>query len=98
MKNLHFDDNMLSHYLEELDYPVIKYKKILHTHYSGRSIPADFNPAVYKKLNIDLHQMSDMEAQEHFILFGMEEGRLYKERQSIDQPKYLLKYLPKWIQ
>ena len=77
---------------------VIKYKKILHTHYSGRSIPADFNPAVYKKLNIDLHQMSDMEAQEHFILFGMEEGRLYKERQSIDQPKYLLKYLPKWIQ
>jgi hypothetical protein len=97
-KNLHFDDSKLPYYLDMLDYPVIKYKKILHTHYSGRSIPRDFNPELYKALNIDLRHMSAKEATDHFILFGMEEGRLYKEKQRINRPGYLLKYLPEWIQ
>jgi hypothetical protein len=99
MKNIHFDDEVLPYYLDELEYPVIKYKKVLHTYYVDRSrLPRDFNPLVYRGLNIDLQQMTLDEVFAHFIQFGMREGRLYKKNQRIVMPEYLQKYLPDWIQ
>jgi hypothetical protein len=99
MKNIHFDDEVLPYYLDELEYPVIKYKKVLHTYYADRSqLPRDFNPLVYRGLNIDLQQMTLDEVSAHFIQFGMREGRLYKKNQRIVMPEYLQKYLPDWIQ
>jgi len=38
-----------------------------------------FNPSTYKKLNHDLNHMSDYEVMDHYIHYGMNEQRKYKE-------------------
>lgn len=38
----------------------------------------DFDPNIYKYINIDLKHLSDNEAYKHFLNFGIKEGRKYK--------------------
>jgi len=38
----------------------------------------DFDAQLYKSINTDLMNMSDEEATQHYILYGAEEGRIYK--------------------
>ena len=38
----------------------------------------DFDPNIYKCINIDLKHLSDNEAYKHFLNFGIKEGRKYK--------------------
>jgi hypothetical protein len=98
LKNLHFDDEMLSHYLNHHDYPIIKYKKIQYTYYEDTNeIPADFDPDVYKSLHIDLQHMTLEDAAYHFRYMGIKEGRTYKRDQTIIIPEYLCDHLPEWI-
>jgi hypothetical protein len=97
-KNLHFDDEMLSRYLNHHDYPIIKYKKIQYTYYSDDAImPSDFDPDVYKSLHIDLQHMTLEDAAYHFRYMGIKEGRTYKRDQTIIIPEYLCDHLPEWI-
>ena len=39
----------------------------------------DFNPTIYKNLHNDLIHMTDDEASQHFLNFGIDENRIYKE-------------------
>jgi ectoine hydroxylase-related dioxygenase (phytanoyl-CoA dioxygenase family) len=41
-------------------------------------VPIDFNPVVYKSLNIDLQNMTDDESIQHYINHGFYEKRVYK--------------------
>ena len=41
----------------------------------------DFNPSIYKNLHNDLIHMTDDEASYHFLNFGIDENRIYKEYQ-----------------
>jgi hypothetical protein len=41
-------------------------------------IPEDFYPDIYKKINIDLQNMSNQEALNHYVIFGYYENRKYK--------------------
>ncbi len=90
-RNLHFDDEKYPFYLNELNYPIIKIKKLSFNHYTG--IPENFNPEEYKNLHIDLKQMTLPQAEEHFKFFGYREGRPYKKNQKIELPKYLEDYI-----
>ena len=97
-KNLHFDDEKLACYLNDCDYPIIKYKKIQYTFYHDTSkIPFDFDPDVYRWLHIDLQHMTLEDAEYHFRHMGIKEGRTYKRDQTIIIPDYLCDHLPDWI-
>ena len=87
LKNIHFDNNKTKYYIEDLNYPIIKLKRLKSTIYEY--MPDDFDPLIYKDLNIDLKQLKDNEALHHFINTGIDEGRLYKKNQEIILPKYI---------
>ena len=91
--NILFDDEYLENYLFHKNYPVVKIKKILSTLYVDKHIPNDFNSNEYKSLNPDLEQLSDKDALNHFIIHGINEGRLYKKNQKTQRPIYLEMYL-----
>ena len=76
-KNIHFDDNMNDYYLNQLNYPIVKIKKLKYNCYKDQ--PPDFNPKEYKNLHMDLKEMSDKEATIHFKNHGYHEGRPYKK-------------------
>ena len=42
------------------------------------TLPVDFNVTLYKTLNGDLQSLSDDDAKNHYLQFGMKEGRSYK--------------------
>jgi hypothetical protein len=88
--NIHFIDKFTENYLYDLDYSVIKIKKMLINSYNNvNKIPSDFNPEIYKKLNIDLINHNETQLKEHFLNHGLKEGRFYKENQVIETPLYL---------
>ena len=103
--NIHFIDRQLEYYLTELQYPIIKYKKLLSTIYTvddkklpdkklpDKKLPEDFDIAIYKKINADLAHLSDTFAPVHFLNTGMAEGRLYKYDQVTVLPEYLYNFL-----
>ena len=63
------DDELLQHY-------------ILYGHKENRKykldIPDDFDPLVYRELNGDLHNLSELELKIHYTAYKDIENRLYK--------------------
>ena len=90
-QNIHFDDNKLMYYLNELDYPIVKLKRISVNNYTNCSLPGDFNGDIYKSLHPDLANVQN--PAEHFVSFGVNEGRLYKHNQIINIHSQLKEYL-----
>lgn len=43
-----------------------------------KNLPVDFDPKIYKKINIDLYNMSDVDAKNHYENYGFYENRQYK--------------------
>ena len=87
-KNIHFDDDVNRQYIENLNYPIIKIKRLFYTNYKHNfinhkqelinKIPEDFCPKFYKYLHNDFKHLSDEEAKQHFLTYGIEEKRHYK--------------------
>jgi hypothetical protein len=93
--NIHFDDEKCINYLQNLNYPVVKLKKINSIYYENRDIPVDFDENVYRNVHPDLRDIVDLKG--HFITFGMSEGRCYKPNQPFSPPQYLVNYLNEYI-
>lgn len=92
--NIHFDNVELKEYLYNLNYPIIKLKKLnSNTYPVNFKIPTDFNPSEYKLLNFDLSHLNNSELRKHFIKSGINDGRLYKKNQIITLPTFLIEYL-----
>jgi GT2 family glycosyltransferase len=92
--NIHFEDKQCNYFLENLKYPIIKIKKILHNYYQNQNtIPNDFDENEYLSLNNDLHGLN-LNLREHFLVNGLKEGRLYKKNQIKTLPPYLIKFIP----
>jgi hypothetical protein len=87
----------LFYYLNDLNYPIVKIKKINNNCYETNDVPSDFDGEVYKSIHPDLINIPD--PLEHFINCGLPEGRLYKPNQNITMngklKKYLLDYVSK---
>jgi hypothetical protein len=92
-ENIHFDNKYLEDYLYNKNYPVLKIKKMLSSHYKNNEIPNDFVANEYRNINSDLSGFSDNEALRHFINNGMKEGRFYKKTQPITLPPFLENYI-----
>jgi len=106
-KNIHFDDEMTSYYLNHLKYPIIKIKKIQSIIYTidpkiyklndeeiiKRILPKDFKSHVYKELHSDLSSLSDSSLERHFVFHGVKEGRKYKFDQQTSIPHYIKKFI-----
>ena len=91
--NIHFDDELNINYIENLNYPIIKLKKIESVSYnicnnikqkSNTELPNNFDPNMYKILNIDLNNLNIKELGEHYLKYGVNEGRVYKTIDLID--------------
>jgi GT2 family glycosyltransferase len=92
--NIHFDDKQCKYFLENLKYPIIKIKKLLHNYYQNQNtIPNDFDENEYLSLNNDLYGLN-LNLRQHFLLHGLKEGRLYKKNQKKTLPTYLIKFIP----
>jgi hypothetical protein len=91
--NIHNDHVYLREYLYKKYYPIVKIKRLTSTCYFNNILPRDFNSEEYKKLNSDLSHFSKKDATNHFLKYGMNEGRLYKKNQVIILPKYLINYM-----
>jgi hypothetical protein len=93
--NINFDDEKLFHYLNDLNYPIVKIKKINGNFYLDSRLPEDFNEDIYKNMHVDLINIPD--PVQHFLKCGIPEGRLYKPNQHVNiNPKlkeYLLNYV-----
>lgn len=59
------------------------------TSYSTNSLPPDFNPEIYKSLHMDLVQLSEQGAVNHFITSGWREGRKYLHNQTNNLPNFI---------
>lgn len=92
---LQADNNLFEKFLKK-GFPSIKIKKIYsNTIYNKDEQFSDFNPKIYKNLHNDLVHLSDKCAHNHFINYGIIEGRIYKEKQKINCNKYLKKIIDK---
>lgn len=91
--NIHFENNSLEHYLYNKKYPIVKIKKILSHHYQDNNIPDDFDSNEYKMVYPDLLGFDDDVAKQHFIDYGIHEGRFYKKNQIANMPFFLNNYL-----
>ena len=91
--NIHFDNHYLQHNLYNLNYPIIKLKKIESNYYENKELPNDFKPLEYQEINRDLIDMDESSLIHHFIHFGINEGRNYKKNQINKLPLFLEKYL-----
>jgi len=83
------------HYLNELNYPIVKIKKIGTPSYDNYTLPSDFNPAEYIDANPDLKYVND--AQSHFLEKGINEKRRYKKNQRIRVYEPLKEYLLEYV-
>jgi hypothetical protein len=90
-KNIHFDDEKLMYYLNVLNYPIVKLKKINNNFYNELGLPSDFNGETYKSLHPDLTNHPN--PVEHFLVYGLQEGRIYKPNQRITIQNQLKEYL-----
>lgn len=97
--NIHFSDNKIMHYLNDLNYPIVKIKKINCNYPPNindniQILPEDFNCDDYRKFNPDLKNVVDLE--KHYLQYGYLENRYYKKGQYIfiypPLKEYLLKY------
>jgi hypothetical protein len=95
--NIHIDNTQLKEYLYNKNYPIIKIKKLQFTTYNNRQLPTDFNPIEYRRLNPDLREFNNNDAKNHFINYGMAEGRTYKINQQLIHPEFLTQYVNKII-
>ena len=94
--NIHFDDKTNEHYIKNLNYPVIKLKRLNFTIYNTnffksnkiRKLPNDFDAKIYKNMHADLVHFSDKDASQHFIDYGINEGRKYKKNQESIYPNF----------
>jgi hypothetical protein len=88
--NVHFDDDFNKKFICELNYPIIKIKRLQYTDYKNLpffnkfnkkngSLPTVFCPEIYKSLHNDLKNLSDNEAEKHFLEYGLKENRVYKD-------------------
>jgi len=94
MTNIHSNNKELKNYLYNLNYPIIKIKKLISNYYPNNfKIPKDFKVTEYRSLNIDIANMNDLELRNHFINCGINDGRLYKKNQSSSLPDFLTNYL-----
>ena len=94
--NIHFYDDYTEDYLCNKNYPVIKNKKLMYTFYENNILPSDFNVYEYKNLYSDLaHIDNESILSNHFLKYGMIEGRPYKKNQIKNRKKYLQDYLNK---
>jgi len=93
LSNIHFDNTYLEDHLYNLQYPIIKLKKIQFTSIVFNTLPTDFVPSVYRSLNPDLSMFSDQDVTNHYIQNGTHEGRPYKQNQAIILPTFLQSYL-----
>jgi hypothetical protein len=101
-ENIHFADDKIMHYLNELNYPIVKIKKI-NCNYppnindAVQILPEGFNRDDYRRFNPDLKNVVDLE--EHYLQNGYLENRYYKKGQSIfiypPLKEYLLNYSSK---
>jgi hypothetical protein len=85
--NIHFDDEINIDYIENYSYPIIKLKKLECVSYnitnnikqkSNTELPNDFDANMYKILNIDLSHLNKNKLAEHYLKYGVNEGRRYK--------------------
>ena len=91
--NIHFFDIATAIHLYDMNYPVIKIKKLTSNVYS--EVPQDFNPIEYLEVNPELCSFDEKELADHFMNHGMYQGKLYKKNQTPKLPEYLKKYLDK---
>lgn len=91
--NVNFKEPECQNYIENLNFPIIKIKKLLLTIYETTNIPLDFDTNTYREMNVDLKKISEDKLFEHFFNFGISEGRLYKKNQEIKYPPYINKIL-----
>lgn len=91
--NIHFNNVELEKYLYNLNYPIIKIKKLLINKYMNKNMPSDFNELEYKTLHSDVSHMNSLQLKNHFLKHGMNEGRVYKINQAITLPTFLTNYL-----
>lgn len=94
--NINFDNNKLFHYLNDLDYPIVKIKKINSNFYNDANLPEDFEGESYKRIHADLINIPD--PVEHFLHCGIPEGRIYKQNQVININPQLKEYLSKYAE
>jgi len=82
--NIMFDDVRLRWAILNQGLELIKLKALTRVIYT--KIPTDFDPMIYKYQNADLRHLTDDEARDHFIDYGMAEGRLYKPQKAVLYP------------
>jgi hypothetical protein len=82
------------HYLNELNYPIVKLKKISAPYYDMSCEPSDFDANEYIEIYPDLKHVMDVKS--HFLYNGRQEKRFYKKHQRIyvyePLKEYLLEY------
>jgi len=88
--NIHFNDKVNEDFLINKKYPVIKLKKLITTIYNNNILPIDFNSSEYNSLHNDLSHLTTEELKDHFITYGIDEGRLYKKNQEIIIMPYIV--------
>lgn len=92
-KNIHYDDGINEIYINKLDYPIIKIKRLYITKYENENdniIPSDFNYEIYRELHPDLStEETEEELKYHFINYGIQEGRIYKKTQKKKYPVFI---------
>ena len=91
--NIHFNNDLLRFFLYNRKYPVIKIKKMQLNFYNFTTLPSDFNSIEYIMLHSDLNGFSPTKAKNHFLHFGIKEGRFYKKNQVTSLPKFIERYL-----
>ena len=91
--NIHCNDNLEAVYRNMLarGYPVVKLRRLKRAHYD--SVPTDFDADAYRALHLDLDERACSNAREHFVRFGMAEGRMYREDQTAEIPSSWLRNL-----
>ena len=95
--NLHFNDKKYKYFLFNLNYPIIKLKKVNTCIYplNYKLDEKDFNPTEYKNMHWDLCDIPSQDLMKHFIQHGIREGRKYKPTQDSCPPRYLVEYINK---
>lgn len=57
-------------------------------------LPDDFNPVVYRSLNVDICNFSNEESEQHYLIYGFKEKRAYKYE---FEKEHYLKFSPIFI-
>ncbi len=75
-----YDHNYSEEELHKIDNDVeVTHMRDLYNKINKFNMIRDFNPTIYKNLHNDLKHITDEEARDHFIDYGISENRIYKE-------------------